>query len=57
MDKVQFFLLCAGLGLVAAVVTWAFDRPLRSILEGTTAKPDMVPEPQADAGAVRHPAQ
>ncbi|HZH48744.1 MAG TPA: peptide MFS transporter [Nitrospira sp.] len=57
MDKVQFFLLCAGLGLLAAIVTWAFDRPLRSILEGTTAKPDMVPEPQADAGAARHPAQ
>ena len=57
MDKVQFFLLCAGLGLLAAVVTWAFDRPLRSILEGTGAKPEMVPEPQADAGAARHPAQ
>lgn len=57
MDKVQFFLLCAGLGLLAAVVTWAFDRPLRSILEGTSTKPEMVPEPQPDAGAARHPAQ
>jgi POT family proton-dependent oligopeptide transporter len=57
MDKVSFFLLCAGLGLLAAIVTWAFDRPLRSILDGTIAKPDMVPEPQADAGAARHPAQ
>ena len=57
MDKVQFFLLCAGLGLVAALVTWAFDRPLRSILEGTAATPNMVPEPQPDAGAARHPAQ
>ena len=57
MDKAQFFLLCAGLGLLAALVTWAFDRPLRSILEGTAAKPDIVPEPQADVGAARHPAQ
>jgi hypothetical protein len=45
------------LGLLAAVVTWAFDRPLRSILEGAAAKPEMVPEPQADRGAMRHPAQ
>jgi POT family proton-dependent oligopeptide transporter len=57
MDKVSFFLLCAALGLLAAVVTWAFDRPLRSILEGTTAKPDMVPAPQADTGTAHHPAQ
>ena len=46
MDKVDFFLLCAGLGLLAAVVTWAFDRPLRSILEGRPALPDMVLKPQ-----------
>ena len=57
MDKVSFFLLCAGLGLVAAVVTWAFDRPLRSILEVNMGNPEMVPEPQGDAGAVRQPAQ
>jgi POT family proton-dependent oligopeptide transporter len=46
MDKVQFFLLCAGLGLLAALVTWAFDRPLRSILEGRPEKREMVLEPQ-----------
>ncbi len=57
MDKVSFFLLCAGLGLLASVVTWAFDRPLRSILEGGPSRPQMVPEPQADTGAVKHPAQ
>lgn len=57
MDKVSFFLLCAGLGLLASVVTWAFDRPLRTILEGTPSKPDMVPAPHVDAGAARHPAQ
>lgn len=54
MDKVQFFLLCAALGLVAAAVTWAFDRPLRSILEGNKTKPNAVVEPQ---GAETHPVQ
>ena len=57
MDKVSFFLLCAGLGLLAALVTWAFDRPLRSILEVSASKPDRLPEPQADAGGARQPAQ
>ena len=57
MDKVQFFLLCAALGLLASVVTWAFDRPLRSILEGGQEKPGLVPTPAADADAARHPAQ
>jgi POT family proton-dependent oligopeptide transporter len=32
MDKVSFFLLCAGIALVASLITWAFDRPLRSTL-------------------------
>jgi len=54
MDKVSFFLLCAGLGMLASVVTWAFDRPLRSILEVKPSKPEMVPEPQPDA--MRRPA-
>ncbi|MBS0471576.1 MAG: peptide MFS transporter [Proteobacteria bacterium] len=54
MDKVEFFLLCAGLGLLAAIVTWAFDRPLRSILEGEGGKPNAVVEPQ---GSEVHPAQ
>jgi POT family proton-dependent oligopeptide transporter len=54
MDKVSFFLLCAALGLLAAVVTWAFDRPLRSILEG---EQQIVPTPAGDTDAARHPAQ
>lgn len=54
MDKVQFFLLCAGLGLIAAAVTWAFDRPLRSILEGSASKPNAIVEPQ---GAEVRPVQ
>jgi POT family proton-dependent oligopeptide transporter len=55
MDKVQFFLLCAGLGAVAAVVTWAFDKPLRSILEGTAASRNA--GLQSEPEAVRNPAQ
>ena len=43
MNKTQFFLLCAGLGGVAAVVTWLFERPLRPILEGKAAEPALVP--------------
>jgi POT family proton-dependent oligopeptide transporter len=56
MDKVNFFLLCAGLGLVAALLTWAFERPLRTIIESKMAKtgPNAVLEPQ---GAEIHPAQ
>ncbi len=33
MDKVSFFLLCAGLALIASVVTWLFNAPLKSTLE------------------------
>jgi len=33
MDKVSFFLLCAGLALGASFVTWLFNRPLKSTLE------------------------
>lgn len=43
MNKSQFFLLCAGLGAVAAVVTWLFERPLRPILENKPAEQDLVP--------------
>ncbi|HEY5238232.1 MAG TPA: peptide MFS transporter [Rhizomicrobium sp.] len=46
MDKVQFFLLCAAIGAVAALMTWAFDRPLRTILEMKPHDPPMLPEPQ-----------
>jgi len=49
MDKVHFFLLCAGIGATAGVVTWLFDRPLRPILEGKPAEPIVLAaEPQAD---------
>jgi POT family proton-dependent oligopeptide transporter len=50
MDKVHFFLLCAGIAGVAAAITWCFDRPLRSILEGQpNAAPIVVAaEPQAE---------
>jgi POT family proton-dependent oligopeptide transporter len=57
MDKVSFFLLCAGLGFLAALVTWAFDRPLRSILEASPAKPNITPDPRGDASSARQPAQ
>lgn len=47
MDKTHFFLLCAGIGAAAGVVTWLFDRPLRTILEAKPMPaPPMVPEPQ-----------
>ena len=49
MDKVSFFLLCAGLGLVAALMTWAFERPLRTIIESKMARPRPALEPQAEA--------
>jgi POT family proton-dependent oligopeptide transporter len=47
MDKVSFFLMCAGIAFVASAITWAFDRPLRSTLEGGAPKePAPVLEPQ-----------
>jgi len=47
MDKVSFFLMCAGIAFVASAITWAFDRPLRSTLEGGAQKePTPVLEPQ-----------
>jgi POT family proton-dependent oligopeptide transporter len=46
MNKTQFFLLCAGLGAIASVVTWLFERPLRPILEGRSAHAQMVPSPR-----------
>jgi POT family proton-dependent oligopeptide transporter len=46
MDKVSFFLLCAGLAFGASVVTWLFDRPLRSTLEAKPEKPLPALEPQ-----------
>ena len=39
MDKVSFFLLCGGLALLASLITWAFDRPLRSTLESKPQHP------------------
>jgi POT family proton-dependent oligopeptide transporter len=51
MDKTDFFLLCAGIAGVAALITWAFDRPLRSILEAKPAPEPLLAEPQADPHA------
>jgi POT family proton-dependent oligopeptide transporter len=56
MDKVSFFLLCAGLGLVAALMTWAFERPLRTIIESKMAKPLPALEPQPEADGEPRPA-
>jgi len=39
MDKVSFFLLCAGLALVASVVTWLFNKPLKATLEAKPQHP------------------
>ncbi len=49
MDKVQFFLLCAGIGAAAGVVTWLFNFPMKPILErkGPLSQPELA-EPQAD---------
>ena len=49
MDKVQFFLLCAGIGAAAGVVTWLFNFPLKPILEkkGPLNVPELA-EPQAN---------
>ncbi|HXJ02501.1 MAG TPA: peptide MFS transporter [Micropepsaceae bacterium] len=33
MDKVHFFLLCAGIGAAAGVTTWVFNYPLKPILK------------------------
>jgi POT family proton-dependent oligopeptide transporter len=57
MDKVSFFLLCAGLGLVAALMTWAFERPLRSIIESKMARPRPAVEPQAELDGEPRPAE
>jgi MFS family permease len=36
LDKVTFFLMCAGIGFAAGVVTWLFNFPLKPILEGNS---------------------
>jgi len=58
MDKVSFFLLCAGLAFVASLLTWAFERPLRTIIESKMAKQPLLPalEPQAEADGEPRPA-
>jgi POT family proton-dependent oligopeptide transporter len=47
MNKTQFFLLCAGLGVVASIVTWLFERPLRPVLEAKATEPDIAPAARA----------
>jgi POT family proton-dependent oligopeptide transporter len=51
MDKTHFFLMCAGLAGIAAVVTWIFDWPLRSILESKPVATPVLAEPEADPHA------
>jgi len=50
LDKTHFFLLCAGIGAAAGVVTWIFNFPLRPILESRMKgdRPLELAEPQAD---------
>ena len=57
MDKVEFFLLCGGLGFVAALMTWAFERPLRAIIESKMARPLPALEPQPEADGEPRPAE
>ena len=58
MDKTHFFLLCAAIGWTAAAITWLFDRPLRSILEGQPlAVPVLTAEPQAEPHLEPHPGE
>ena len=47
MSKTNFFLLCAGIGAAAGVVTWLFNFPLKPILESRMAEARMAPEPIA----------
>ena len=53
MDKTNFFLLCGGLGLLAAVITWIMGLPLRSVLEVKPTPPELA-EPQPGAGPLVH---
>jgi len=58
MDKTHFFLLCAGIGGIAGVITWLFDRPLRSVLESRSAAEVVVTaEPQAEPHMEPRPAE
>ncbi|HWA04025.1 MAG TPA: peptide MFS transporter [Rhizomicrobium sp.] len=57
MDKVSFFLLCAGLAFGAAVVTWLFNAPLKSTLESKPEKPLPALEPQPEADGEPRPAE
>jgi dipeptide/tripeptide permease len=58
MDKTHFFLLCAGIGFAAGVVTWIFNFPLKPILErkGPLQQPELA-EPQADPHMEPRPAE
>ena len=58
MDKVHFFLLCAGIGAAAGVVTWLFNFPMKPILErkGPLHQPELA-EPQAEPHMEPRPAE
>jgi POT family proton-dependent oligopeptide transporter len=57
MDKVHFFILCACVGGAAAVITWLFERPLRSILQAKPLTIVEVAEPQAELHVEPRPAE
>jgi len=56
LDKPHFFLLCAGLGAAAGVVTWIFNFPLKPILEMRPVTNLEVAEPQAEPHMEPRPA-
>jgi POT family proton-dependent oligopeptide transporter len=39
MDKTTFFLMIAGIALIASIVILAFDRPLRNVISDQAAAP------------------
>jgi hypothetical protein len=39
MDKTTFFLMIAGIALIASVVILAFNRPLRNVISDQAAAP------------------
>ena len=39
MDKTTFFLMIAGIALIASIVILAFDRPLRNAISDQAAAP------------------
>jgi proton-dependent oligopeptide transporter, POT family len=57
MTKEHFFELCAVLAAGAGAVTWAFNYPLKPILEGKNIRIPELAEPQADPHLEVRPAE